>query len=630
MRILAKIAAGAGILALTLVIVVAAVLAGAASLYDYRKLELTAGGLRRDTAQYVRMSDGTPIAVDVWLPPSLAAGQRVPVLIKATPYWRGYGFGFLGKALVELGAIHPPGESDIPLLNRRGYAVMTVDTRGTGASFGAQQAPFDDREIADYGELIDWAARQPWSSGAVGAYGFSYRGMLAVDMASLGKRSLRAIAPSFDFTDLYLVVHPGGVLDSYFVTAWGAQTAALNRGAAPCSGVICRLVGAGPKPVDADAGGALLREALAAHGADYDMDACARAAPNRDDRICSSGKSLTDVSEIARQKAIEAGATPIYAEVGYFDEVSPAQAVRRFQTFSNPQTLIIGPLSHGGFESTDPYRPRASGADPSYPRQVARMADFFDARLKGPPAAGGDKTVSYFVLGKEVWRTSRTWPPAGERDEPWYLRPGHDLSPGAPDPQPGADAYPVDFAASSGVLARYRSPVDLSKTAYPDRAEADRRLATYDSAPAPAAIEITGDPVAHLFLASSSADGEVIVYLEDVAPGGAVTYLSEGLLRLADRKPAAVAAILGDPLHSYLAADVAPMIPGKAEPIAIALSPISAVIAKGHRIRIAIAGADAGNLERLPASGPETFTLQRGPASPSYVDLPIVADRHGS
>ena len=100
----------------------------------------------------------------------------------------------------------------------------------------------------------------------------------------------------------------------------------------------------------------------------------------------------------------------------------------------------------------------------------------------------------------------------------------------------GADAYAVDFAASSGALARYRSPVDLSKTGYPDRAAQDRRLATYTSAPVAAPVVVAGDPVAHLVLASSRQDGEVIVYLEDVAPDGAVTYLTEGLIRLALRK----------------------------------------------------------------------------------------------
>ena len=132
-------------------------------------------------------------------------------------------------------AIKAPADADTPMLTRRGYAVMAVDTRGSGASFGSQKVAFDDREVKDYDELITWAARQPWSSGRVGAYGFSYRGMLANQMAGLGNPALKAIAPSFDFTDLYLVLYPGGVFDSYFAKAWGDQTGLLNRGIAPCS-----------------------------------------------------------------------------------------------------------------------------------------------------------------------------------------------------------------------------------------------------------------------------------------------------------------------------------------------------------------------------------------------------------
>jgi putative CocE/NonD family hydrolase len=230
------------------------------------------------------------------------------------------------------------------------------------------------------------------------------------------------------------------------------------------------------------------------------------------------------------------------------------------------------------------------------------------------------------VLNGQSWRTAKTWPPPGAHDQAWYFQAGHALAPTAPTVPTGVDAYAVDFAASSGELARYRSPVDLSKTAYPDRAAQDLRLATYTSAPAEAPIEIAGDPVAHLVLASSRSDGEVIVYLEDVAPNGAVTYLTEGLLRLAHRKPIARAdtALSSDRLHSYLARDLSPMTPSQVEHIDITLSPIAALIRQGHRLRIAIAGADAGNLERLPAAGDETFSLQRNTKAASFVTLPVV------
>ena len=201
-RILKWIDAGVRLLAGAVVLLAVVVIGGAGIAYDLRPPARTSGGAVQDTAQYVTMSDGVRVAVDVFLPPHMQAGAKVPVLIKATPYWRAYRLGLLGKALIELHAIPAPSDPDTPMLTARGYAVMAVDTRGTGASFGSQKIAFDDRELKDYDELISWAARQPWSNGRVGAYGFSYRGMLATQMAGLGNPALKAIAPSFDFTDL--------------------------------------------------------------------------------------------------------------------------------------------------------------------------------------------------------------------------------------------------------------------------------------------------------------------------------------------------------------------------------------------------------------------------------------------
>ena len=109
-------------------------------------------------------------------------------MIKGTPYWRGGALTFLGKALSELGLpVMPDSSRTSASSTQRGYAVIAVDTRGTGASFGHQDILLDAPEVEDFGEIIDWTARQPWSNGRVGAYGFSYRGMLAVSMASLGR-----------------------------------------------------------------------------------------------------------------------------------------------------------------------------------------------------------------------------------------------------------------------------------------------------------------------------------------------------------------------------------------------------------------------------------------------------------
>jgi len=563
----------------------------------------TPAGYAVNSSEYVIAPDGTRIAIDVWLPKRLAGGERLPALMKGTPYWRA-------------------PEEEVAILNARGYAVVGIDARGTGASFGSIKIMFSDAEVSDYGVVADWIIRQPWSNGNVGAYGFSYRGITAANIASLPNREIKAVAPLFDLTDLYLLAYPGGAFESYLLGAWSRQTRSLNDGRLPCEGdAACERMNHGPKPVDSDVDRKLLGEAVAEHAANYNVHDCARAAPARDDEICGSGKSLSDVSVLARKAKIEARGLPMFVLTGWLDESSPAQALFRYRTFSNPQELIIGPFTHGGFQNDDPFSPEKP-LDMTYQRQTELMAEFFDRYLKGAAAGHLERTIHYYVNGAGIWRTSSTWPPPTTTVRRWYLGASNTLTPAAPPNSIGVDRYQVDFSASTGTFSGYRGQVDLSKTNYGDRAGADSRLLVYTSDPLEEDMEITGDPIAHVRLASSATDGLLIVYLEDVAPDNRVTYITQGVLRLPFRKIAVSddSAYSADPLHSYRRADMSPMKPGRFENILVGLSPIAALVRKQHRLRIAIAGADNGNLERLPAQGDATLSIADGPDS--YVEVP--------
>jgi putative CocE/NonD family hydrolase len=618
MRILKWIGIGLGALvALVLIAGVGTIMVGAI-LFDRNAGAIVPAGYARNSSLYVTSRDGTKIAIDVWLPKTLQAGERVPGLIKATPYWRGRQLTFIGKALATFLAPNIAIEPDVEILNRRGYAVIVADARGTGASFGTLKIMFSDAEVADYGSVADWIIKQSWSNGNVGAYGFSYRGISAANMASLPNKEIKAVAPLFDLTDLYLLGNPGGAYAQYLLSAWGAQTRLLNEGIVPCDGdFVCEIAIKGPKPVDADGDGSLLAAASAAHKANYNVRDCVRAAPARDDTICASGQTLSDTSLLARKAKVVARGLPMFVLTGWLDESSPAQVLHRFNSFSNKQEVVLGPFTHGGFMGDDPYgRP----LDMPYDRQTERMADFFDRYLKNGPERPIASSVHYYVLGGGIWRDSPSWPPANSTPVKWYFGAAHAI--GAA-PGTGSDTYRVDFSATTGALSGYRGQVDLSKTDYGNRAGADAKLLTYTSAPLMTDLEIAGNPVAHLRLSSSVASGVVIVYLEDVAPDGRVIYVTQGLLNLAHRKLAASdTGISADPLHSYRKADMLAMTPGAAEDVTIAISPIAARIAKGHRLRVAIAGADAVNLERLPASGDATLTLALGEGT--YVDVPTV------
>jgi putative CocE/NonD family hydrolase len=50
-----------------------------------------------------------------------------------------------------------------------GYALVVVDVRGTGASFGCRDSFRSPAERQDYAEVIEWVAAQDWCDGRLGA-----------------------------------------------------------------------------------------------------------------------------------------------------------------------------------------------------------------------------------------------------------------------------------------------------------------------------------------------------------------------------------------------------------------------------------------------------------------------------
>jgi putative CocE/NonD family hydrolase len=255
------------------------------------------------------------------------------------------------------------------------------------------------------------------------------------------------------------------------------------------------------------------------------------------------------------------------------------------------------------------------------------MMRFFDATVKdGVNDLPDERALYYYTLGAETWNVTDVWPPAGTQIERWYLAEGRALSPGAPAAEAGSDTYTVDFAATTGECNRWWELTGLVPRSvnYPDRAAADRRLLTYTSPPLAQDVEISGYPVVAIHLASTHDDGALYVYLEDAAPDGRVTYLTEGQLRLihrqvSDERPPYVLQV---PYHTFREADARPMVPGEIAEVTFGLNPISALIRAGHSIRVALGGHDADTFRRIPAEGTPVLTVARSAAHPSHIDLP--------
>jgi putative CocE/NonD family hydrolase len=160
---------------------------------------------------------------------------------------------------------------------------------------------------------------------------------------------------------------------------------------------------------------------------------------------------------------------------------------------------------------------------------------------------------------------------------------------------------------------------------YGDRAGPDARLMTYDSTPMANDMELVGIPVLALEVAALSSDPAFFVYLEDVAPDGKVTFLTEGQFRAIHRKPADPSLLpydQGPAPHSFARADAMESSSGERMRIEFALSSVAARIQAGHRIRIAIGGADTHMFMTYSNGGPERFDIHFG-AGGSTLTLPL-------
>jgi putative CocE/NonD family hydrolase len=178
-----------------------------------------------------------------------------------------------------------------------------------------------------------------------------------------------------------------------------------------------------------------------------------------------------------------------------------------------------------------------------------------------------------------------------------------------------------------GRYVKFRSVSGELKTphTYPNRTEADTLLLVYDSDQLEQDLEVTGHALVDIFLSSSTTDAQVFVYLEDVDENGKVQYVTEGELRALHRKVSNEKAPYSQigPYHSYLKEDALPLKPGEVAEMKFSMLPISYLFKKGHRVRIAIAGADADQFRNMTNDEP-LYTIHRSFKYPSRVELPVV------
>jgi putative CocE/NonD family hydrolase len=575
----------------------------------------------RRTSFYLPMRDGVKLAVDLYLPADLRPGDRLPAILTQTRYWRRLGWHW---PLEPLLGVRP----EIEWLVRQGYALVRADVRGSGASFGGQPYSWAPDEVRDGTEIVDWIVRQPWSNGRVGSAGGSYEGTCAEFLATNRHPAVKAIAPLFALFDVYAdIAFPGGIQLAWFTRTWQQGNNILDRNRPEESIWYARLLVDGVAAVDDDPGGRLRRAALDDHRHNYQVHDEVRRLQFRDD-TSPGGVSADNFSPHRFLADLRASGVAIYSWSGWYDGAYAHSAIKRFLTIRGPHhRLTLGPWAHGGDTHVRPFEK----SRPARFEWLPELKRFFDFHLNDAPTGiEKEPPVHYYTMGEDAWKSASDWPPPSAPLR-LYLATNRALATRAPVGADGEDRYRVDLTAGTGETSRWRALAVSTVVRYPNRRAPDRRLLCYDSPPLRRAVEVTGHPLVTLFVAADASDFNVMAYLEDVSPAGDVALLSEGWLRALHRRLSAEPPPYRTPVpyRSFLRRDASPVPPGETAELTFDLLPLSYRFPAGHRIRLAVAGADADHFAILPGP-PPNLRLQRHRGHASLVELPIVGSAPGT
>jgi putative CocE/NonD family hydrolase len=578
-------------------------------------------------SHYLTMQDGCRLAVDTYVPETGNADARFPVVAVLTPYYRRFKLTGPGVDPAPNVAIYRD------FFAARGYAVVVVDVRGTGASFGTRDAFRSPRERDDSREIADWIAAQPWCNGAIGATGISYLGAASCFLASTGHPAVKAIAPLFAVSDTYSDhLFPGGNMCTTVTANYDTLVRALDLDQRDKLGPYPYFNNPrfdGPQPVDEDPDGTLLREAIDAHRDNFRLRDMAgelayREAPSPYDEALHTGacSPYWYLSEAV-------GKVAIYSISGWYDGSAFANgSISRFLTQAGKDDrLLLGPWDHGARTNGSPWR--GGPAKPEFPL-LGEVLRFFDEHLAGiDTGIRHEAPIHFHTLHEERWQAASTWPPHPETPTRMFLAADGKLSRDLPA-NPGTVSTQTRFTTGTGEATRFERLGALAvDDYYHDWDARQSALLSFTSAPFDAPTELTGHTLVQFHAASSEQDGSVFVYLSEVDADGKSWFITEGALRMLHRATADCPPTYRTawPFRTFHRADARRMEPGVPDTLRFALLPVSWQFAAGSRLRVSIAGADADHFAQVPHGRPPLLTFSLGGADGSFIELPLKTPR---
>jgi putative CocE/NonD family hydrolase len=463
-----------------------------------------------------------------------------------------------------------------------GFASVRIDMRGAGDSDGIMTDEYLPQELEEGKAAIAWLAGQPWSNGGVGMIGNSWGGFNSLQIAALRPPALKAIVTSCSTDDRYT--------DDMHMMGGALLTDTLDWGA-----TFWTLLGRPPDPpLVPDRWRAIWQARM--DGLNFMVEDWLRH-PRRD-AFWKQGSINEDYQAIQ---------CPVFAVGGYLDGYSNA-TFRLLANLSVPRMGLIGPWAHAF--------PHLGVPNPQF-NFLAECVRWFDHWLKGEQNGverepmlrtflpDGLPPKAFYTDLQGRWVAEERWPSPRIISTSWRLAPDGGLTPNdaASD---GDESLQWTSPQLAGLVGGEWCPYGTGGKGpeFPgDQREDDGRSLTFTSAPLDDRLEILGAPVVELDLAVDRPEAFVAVRLCDVAPDGASTRVTYGVLNLSHRRS-----------HE----DLAPMTPGKRERIRARLNDAAYAFRAGHRIRLAV----STTYWPMVWPSPEIVTLTVWPAA-STLMLPV-------
>jgi putative CocE/NonD family hydrolase len=580
-------------------------------------------------SEYLEMRDGIKLAADICLPKKLEKNKKIPTVLFLTRYVRSFEtkfpFSLLSKTL--FGQIT---KKEIDFFTSYGYAVVIIDVRGTGASYGTRHMEFSPEEVEDGREIVDWIISQPWSNQKVGSTGISYLGTTAEMLLVNQHPNVKACIPRSSIFDLYNdIAFPGGVRHGKFIEVWRDTTLSLDKNNLKYIGAVANAVIKNPKPVKADTKAEQYKTAHAQHQSNFDIFSGMYKITFRNDIHPDLGRSINEFSVHHYKDKIEQSNTPIYRIGGWYDGALANSAIKGFLSTKNSVKLLVGPWDHGPAQHISPFIYSNKKTFSVW----TEMLRFFDYHLKDIDNGIMDEPpISYYAMGKEQWRHVYDWMPNDSKYKTFLCSADNTLPEKIKNKTEGCLHYAIDknFGTSGGarwnsLTIKYRYN---RRIAYADWTKRTKNLLHFTSEPLTKNMELTGHATAEIYLSSDAKDVQLFVYISSVDKFGKATHITEGQFRGLHRKESNKKSPVPTfaPYHTFNKEDAMEWIPNKVEKIHFELIPTSHLIKKGERIRISLAGADADHFDEIDdkACNPASLQLFCTKEYPSQVHLPLM------